>query len=206
MSSRVRAAWAVGLLSFTVVSGVPTAIAEPSGPNCDPLNPGLSADSCANQPPQAWPIAQGDYTSPGDPGWIFFTPMGFDGRGCGIGPNGTVGCDIVPARWPDGTPVQAGMPGPPGSYSCGDRRCPLPPPDANQTVAGPQAPAEYVTSDAFTFTRDVDMLNSGYRLVNGDAWCAVGYQGTVSCATGANGFILSGIYGVLEMPDSIALR
>ena len=53
-----------------------------------------------------YPEAQGHYTSPEDPGWVYFlSPPGYggsrDGRavnqfGCGIGPDGTVGCDAVP--------------------------------------------------------------------------------------------------------------
>jgi len=137
-------------------------------------------------------LAQGNFASPGDPGWIFFKPffgpVGFTGPkadairseqfGCGIGPDGTVGCDTVPINTP--------APG-----DCGDDRCPVIPPGANQTIAGPQQPVEYVQSDTLTFTRDVDDLLEGHRLVNGDAWCAVGFQGSVSCTSGVKEFTLA---------------
>lgn len=147
--------------------------------------------------PSTRPIAEGNFTSAGDPGWIFFKPVGFDG-GCGIGPDGTVGCDIVPGSWADGTPVQAGQPGPPGSYSCEGQRCPLPPPGVNQTVVTAQAPAEYVQSGSQSFTRDVGALPPGYRLVNGNAWCSLSEQATLRCMSGGNGFVLNATYGILD--------
>lgn len=210
MNTFARALSVVGLLAATVLA--PTAAAEPT---CDPMNQGSSPDSCAGKPPQTWPAAQGNFTSPTDPGWVyfkpFFAPAGYTGPkadsmrahlfGCGIGPDGTIGCDATPAMLPDGTAVQEGMPGPPGFYSCGGRRCPLPGPGTNQTVAGPQEPAQYVKSDTLTFTRDVDVLPEGYRLVNGAAWCAVGYQGSVTCSSGANGFTFTSTGGVLEGPS-----
>lgn len=147
--------------------------------------------------PSTRPIAEGDFTSPNDPGWIFFNPTGFDG-GCGIGPDGTVGCDIVPGSWPDGTQIQEGNPGPPGSYSCAGRRCPLPPPGVNQTVVTAQAPAGYVQSDPGTFTRAVGVLPTGYRLVNGNAWCSLSEQATLRCVSGDNGFTLNATYGLLD--------
>jgi len=183
----------LGLLSAAALYAVPTASAEPSDSPCDPLALDPASNSCAYQAPQTWPVAQGNFAAPGDSGWIFFD-WSTDGIGCGIGPDGTVGCDTVPAVIP------AGVAMPPGSYGCEGQRCPLPPPGTNQTVADPQVPARYVTSEALTFTRNVDVLPQGYRLVSGDAWCAVGYQGTVSCTTGDNGFTISSIYGVLESP------
>ncbi len=196
----LRAVAIFGLLVGTVPGVAPTAAAEPG--DCDPG--AGQANACAGQPPQTWPVAQGNFTSPGDPGWVFFKPFfgpaGFTGPkadelrsaqyGCGIGPDGTVGCDTVPSS--------ASSPGPPGSFSCGDSRCPLPPPGTNQTVAGPQEPAQYIQSDTQTFTRAVSELPEGYKLVNGDAWCAVGYQGSVSCVSGANGFTLAWWGGVLD--------
>ena len=148
--------------------------------------------------PSTWPLAEGDFSSPGDPGWIYFKPSGFGGGGCGIGPDGTIGCDIVPGRWDDGTPVQAGLPGPPGSYSCDGRRCPLPPAGANQIVVSPQQPAQYVQSGVPTFTRDVDVLYPGYRLVNGEASCRLAEQGTIGCFTGDNVFALNGVFAILD--------
>lgn len=167
------------------------------GDTCDPL-PG-SENSCAGQPPLTWPVAQGNFTSPGDPGWVFFKPFFHPGGatgpkaeasraeqyGCGIAPDGAVGCDHVPS-WPGAGP------------GCGDLRCPPPPPGANQTVVSPREPARYIHSDAPTFTRDVDDLPAGHRLVNGEAWCAVGYQGSVTCVSGANGFTLAWWGGILE--------
>jgi hypothetical protein len=116
----------------------------------------------------AYPEADGHYTSPNDYSWVFFrTP---DGRACGIGPNGgSVGCDAVPY---DVT-----------GY--------------NQTVVDPWAPAAYRRSDTATFTRDVDVLPEGHRLDNWGARCGVGPQGTVTCTTyGGHGFTLAATYSV----------
>ena len=201
----LRAASVFGLLAGTLLGGAPTAAAEPG--DCDPAV--SAANSCAGQPPATWPVAQGNFTSPGDPGWVFFKPFfgpaGFTGPkadamrsaqyGCGIGPDGTIGCDTVAS-----SAASPGPPGPPGSFSCGDQRCPLPPPGTNQTVVGPQEPAQYIQSDTPTFTRDVDELPEGNRLANGDAWCAVGYQGSITCVSGANGFTLAWWGGILEKP------
>ena len=200
-SFSVRAVSVLGLMCAIAVHPPSIATAEPTDPGfCDPVDLG-SANSCAGQPPQTWPVPEGNFTSPDDPGWIFFKPFhlpaGYTGPkadamrsvqyGCGIGPDGTVGCDHVPTD-----PWGGGGPG------CGDYRCPPPPPGTNQTVAGPQQPGEYVRSDTLTFTRDVDDLPEGHRLVNGDAWCAVGFQGSVSCTSGANGFTLAWWGGILE--------
>ncbi len=179
MRPSLRSLSAAGLAFAAVSFNGVTAVA-------DPVDPGNR------------PIAQGNFTTAGEPGWIFFKPQGFGGHGCAISPDGTVGCDIVPGRWPDGTPVQEGQPGPPGFYSCEGRRCPLPPAGVTQTVVTAQAPAEYVRSDAQTFTRDVGVLPTGYRLVNGNAWCSLSEQGTLRCVTGANGFVLNATYGLLD--------
>lgn len=188
----IRGSSAFAVLAATAFSLASLAAGDPDTCDPDPQSFG-EPNSCAVASPLTWPVAQGNFTSPSDPGWVFFGPYG-----CGIGPDGTIGCDRVPARWPDGTPVQAGVPGPPGFYSCGGRRCPLPPPGANQIVAGPQQPAEYVESPTPTFTRDVASLPEGYRLVNGDAWCATGYQGSVFCASGDNGFVIDAVGATLE--------
>lgn len=176
MTVPLRFAVALALMSAAVLYPDWTAVAEPADP-------------------ATWPVADGDFTSPGDPGWVFFTPQGFEGRGCGIGPDGLIGCDIVPSRWPDGTPVQAGLEGPPGSYSCGDGYCPLPPPDADRIIAGPQQRAEYVTSGTQTFTRDVGELSPGYRVVNGGAACYVGSGSprSVVCDSGEHGFSVQAV-------------
>jgi hypothetical protein len=136
------------------VSATPAAAAEPP-PGTDIVD--------------TYPLAQGDYTTANDFGWIYFkTP---DGRACGIGPlGGPVGCDAVPYDAPPGT---------------------------NQTVIASWGPAGYVHSDEPTFTRDVDTLPEGHRLQNWLAGCAVGYQGTVDCKSGEHGFVLSAVYGVL---------
>jgi hypothetical protein len=135
-----------------------------------------------------YPVADGDYTSATDPGWIYFlSPRGYGGErdgqpvdqfGCGIGPDGTVGCDVVPH------PMQIGAE-PPTVVPSG----------ANQTVAAPQQPAEYRHSDVLTFTRDVDVLPAGHQLRNGEAFCLVGDQGSVSCTTGEHGFTNYCIFG-----------
>lgn len=152
------------LLSAVALCAAPVAVAEPATP----------------EPP---PVVDGLYNSPGDPGWVFFlAPQSYGGFGCGIGPDGTVGCDTVP----DPVPIGSGSPQP------------AVPPGANQTVAGPQAAAQYRHSDTPTFTRDVDVLPEGHQLANGNAFCAVGYQGSVSCTTGDHGFVHYGWFGTLE--------
>lgn len=195
--SNVFGRLASGLALAAALTVTPIAAADPG--TCDPVP--SAQNSCAGQPPQTWPLAQGNFTSPGDPGWVFFKPFFFqagstgpkaDGSragqyGCGIGPDGTIGCDHVPSD-----PWKGASPG------CGDLSCPPPPPGANQTVVSPGEPARYVQSDSPTFTRDVADLPEGHRLVNGDAWCAVGYQGSLSCVSGANGFTLAWWGGILE--------
>jgi hypothetical protein len=111
-----------------------------------------------------YPLGQGNYTVPDDPGWIFF--RGPSGGSCGIGPNGDIaGCDSAPEA-PEGM---------------------------NETVVTPGGPAHYRHSDTTTFVRDVDRLPEGHRLQNGDTRCAVGYQGTVHCETagGEHGFVVA---------------
>ncbi len=117
-----------------------------------------------------YPIATGNYTTPQDFYFVYFkTP---DGRACGIGPNGgPVGCDAVPADAP---------------------------PDMNQTIVNSWAPAEYLHSDATTFTRDVDVLPVGYRLENWGATCVVDDRDTVRCETyNDHGFAVSTAHGEL---------
>lgn len=155
-----------------------------------PTAPTAAADPAD---PGTWPVAQGNFTSSGEPGWIFFKPTGFGGHGCGISADGSVGCDIVPGRWPDGTPVQAGVPGPPGFYSCGGENCPLPPPGADQMLVSPQEPARYAESATPDYTRDVDSLPNGYRLVNGGSWCSLSQQGVLRCIAGDHGFTVSAV-------------
>jgi hypothetical protein len=148
--------------------------------------------------PGARTIADGNFTTTNDPGWVFFKPQGFNGQGCGIAPDGMIGCDIVPSRSADGTPIQAGVPGPAGFYSCGGENCPLPPPGVNQIVATSQGPAVYIQSPMPTFTRNVDVLPAGTRLANGNAWCSLSEQATLQCASGAHGFTLNTAYGILD--------
>ncbi|OBF27185.1 hypothetical protein A5724_03085 [Mycobacterium sp. ACS1612] len=119
---------------------------------------------------RAYPIAQGNYTTPNDFYYVFFrTP---DGRSCGIGPNGgPVGCDAVPTDAP---------------------------PDTNQTVVNSWAPAEYRHSDTASFTRDVAVLPAGQRLENWGVSCAVVGDGAVRCETyNSHGFLLAPSYGEL---------
>ena len=151
-----------------------------------------ASPAAADPPPSddtnVYPVAQGHYTSVSDPGWIYFlTPTGIGGDrdgqpvtqfGCGLGPDGTVGCDAVP------NPEQVG-----------DVFATVLPPDANQTNAGPHQPGQYDHSDMLTFTRDVDVLPAGRQLVNGDAFCLVGFQGSVSCTTGDHGFTHYSVFG-----------
>lgn len=164
------------------------------------LVPTASADDPANAPT----VDKSAYTTPDSPGWVYFRAYGAGGQGCGISPDGTVGCDITVARNADGTVVQWGQPGPAGFYSCnlpGQQQfyCPLPPPGTNQVVADPQNPARYVSSGTATFTRNVPVLPEGYRLVNGNAWCYVSGSspGGITCRTGGNGFHWSAAGGTL---------
>lgn len=144
------------------------------------MAPGAAADE---PPPDGknYPLAEGNYTAPGDPGWVYFVvdfPMKPDNHeffGCGIGPDGTVGCDRVPR--PDEYPLMT-----PVTY---------PPPGTNQTVATAAEPGSYRFSLTPTFSREVDVLPEGRMLVNGDAKCRRGLQGSMSCRTGAHGFMLS---------------
>jgi hypothetical protein len=117
----------------------------------------------------SYPIGQGRYITAGDTGSIYFrTPAG---QACGIGPSGgLLGCDAVPYNAPEGT---------------------------NETVVNDGEPARYRHSDTRVFTRDVDALPEGHRLVNAGARCAVGFQGTVHCETGEHGFVIASTYGVL---------
>jgi len=45
------------------------------------------------------------------------------------------------------------------------------------------------------FPRAVDILLEGYRLVNGDARSAKGYEGLLSCHTGGHEFAFTSIWG-----------
>jgi hypothetical protein len=83
----VRRTAAVAGLGILVLAAAPIAGAEPPE----------GSDSI-----DAYPIAQGNYTTPQDFYYVYFkTP---DGRSCGIGPNvGPVGCDAVPMDAPTGT-------------------------------------------------------------------------------------------------------
>jgi hypothetical protein len=141
--------------------------------------PSAAADPPPDGGRDPYPLAQGNYTTAGDVGWIFFkTPWRESSFGCGIGPDGTVGCDAVP------TPTQIG-----------DAPPIVVPPGANQTIATPHEAAVYRYSATPTFTRNVDVLPEGHQLVNGDASCAVGYQGSVGCKTGEHGFVHYSIWG-----------
>ncbi len=134
----------------------------------------ISAVPAAAAPPpddiDSYPLAHGNYTTPGNYGWIYFKTPG--GWGCGIGPNGgPVGCDAVPSDAP---------------------------PDTNQTYAIIFAPAEYRHSDTASFTHKVDVLPLGQRLQSLGGACALDHQGAVHCQTGGgHGFILSTDQGVL---------
>lgn len=130
-----------------------------------------------NIPPPAngldqWPLARGRFTTPTDPGWIYFrTPTEKEGvysYFCGIAPGGTLaGCDFVPDSAPEGT---------------------------NQTIVDSTG-ARYVHSETPTFTRDVDALPAGERLESGPAACGSTYQGAVTCRIGDHKF---GTNGYLE--------
>jgi hypothetical protein len=80
-----------------------------------------------------YPLAEGHYTTEADPGWVFFV-VDFGGKpadyhdyfGCGVGPDGTVGCDRAPA---------------PTRYRSLDAT--YPPAGSNQTVADANEAASY---------------------------------------------------------------
>jgi hypothetical protein len=137
----------------------------------------LAPVASAEPPPDLkdYPLAEGNYAVQADPGWLFFV-VDFGGKpvehhdyfGCGMGPDGTVGCDRVPAN---------------------------PPPGTNQTVASADEPGCYRFSLTPTFSREVDVLPEGRRLENGGAKCQRGYQGSVSCRSGEHGFVLSTTWG-----------
>lgn len=163
----------------------------------------FAAPAHADEPATAPTVDSSAYTASDKPGWVFFRAYGADGQGCGIGPDGAVGCDIVVDRNADGTVVQWGSPGPAGFYNCNPPGqqlfCPLPPAGTNQVVADPQKPARYVQSGTATFTRNAPVLPEGYRLVNGGAWCYVSpaSPGGITCRTGQNGFHWSAAGGIL---------
>lgn len=178
--------WAALALGVLALGSAPHAVADPNDPS-------------------TWPeVDASEYTTPDQPGWVFFRARSEQGTGCGMGPDGTVGCDIYVPRNADGTAVDEGPKGPPGFYACnppsgGDYYCPLPPPGTNQVVASPLEPAHYVASETSSFTRDVKALPEGYRLTNGNAWCYVSpaSPGGISCRTGANGFLWSSWGGII---------
>jgi hypothetical protein len=149
----------------------------------------IVAPAAAAQPPvpdgKDYPPAEGNYTTEADPGWVYFV-VDFGGKpadyhdyfGCGLGPDGAVGCDRVPDpyRYPSLAPTH-------------------PPPGANQTVAGADEAGNYRFSLFPTFSRAVDVLPEGRQLVNGVAKCRRGYQGSMSCRSGEHGFVLSTTWG-----------
>jgi hypothetical protein len=142
----------------------------------------------ADPPPdndKGYSLAQGNYTTEADPGWVYFV-VDFGGKpadyhdyfGCGIGPDGTVGCDRVP-----------------DPYRYPSLAATYPPPGTNQTVATVWEAASYRFSLTPTFSRQVDVLPEGGMLVNGGAKCKRGYQGSMSCRTGEHGFMLKTVSG-----------
>ncbi|ABM12107.1 hypothetical protein ACORG1_06630 [Mycobacterium sp. TJFP1] len=153
---RQRLRWLLAGLGAAVIMAAPASAAPPGGDDA-------SGDI------DAYPLAEGDYTTPDDYGWVFFTTP--DGRACGIGPNGgPVGCDAVAADAPPGV---------------------------NQTWVMSWGPAEYRYSDTASFTRGVDMLPVGERVESLGGACAVTSPDTVRCETyGNHGFILSADQGV----------
>jgi len=95
-----------------------------------------------------------------------------------IDPYGTIGRDRVP------DPVQIGLEPRPG-----------PRPAPTGAVANTSESGGYRFSDTPMFTLDVEIRPEGDRLVNGDARCAEGYQGSLSCHTGEHGFAFESIGG-----------
>ena len=131
---------------------------------------------------ESYPPGRGRYTTPDDPGWVFFKTDTPNGKACGIGPNGSVaGCDVVPEKNVGSDSAATAVPN-----------------SVNQTVVDASAPARYTFSDTPTFTRDVDVLIAGHRLDNGEATCGASYQGTVECVTGDHSFRISSDFGLLK--------
>jgi hypothetical protein len=126
---------------------------------------------------ESYPLGRGRYTTPTDPGWVYFRTDDFKGATpihCGIAPGGaTAGCDMVPSD--DDAPA-----------------------GSNQTIVDGSAPAHYIRSDTTTFTRDVDVLTPGHRVENGSAVCWINYQRPVHCEVGTHGFVLDSRLGTLE--------
>lgn len=111
-----------------------------------------------------WPLAHGNFSSPTDPGWVYFRT---DGEGvaeihCGISPDGSmVGCDF--ARTPYGAPE-----------------------GTNQLILDGSG-LRYAQSRTPTFTRpDVDIVWIGERIENGPAACRVTDQAPLFCRVVGN--------------------
>ncbi|MEV6334730.1 hypothetical protein AB0M12_08425 [Nocardia vinacea] len=104
-------------------------------------------------------------------GAVFFQSP--DGRNCGFFLNGPAGCDAVPIDAPPGT---------------------------NQVRSSTVEAAHFVTADQTTFTYPggAQVLPEGQKVAVGGTTCGIGYQGTVTCETGAHGFTIAATYGVLH--------
>lgn len=119
-----------------------------------------------------WPLARGNFTSPTNPGWMYFRS---DGQGyppmfCAMSPDGAmVGCDIdfPPERAPAGT---------------------------NQIILD-SAGLRYAQSETPTFTRaGVDVAWIGERIENGPAACAMTDQAPMACRVVIDGSVVHGAF------------
>jgi hypothetical protein len=78
------------------MSNIAAALALSVATIVSPAAPAQAAPSDGTDPSK-WPVIDtAAYTSPDDPGWVFFRAYSATGQGCGISPTGTVGCAGVP--------------------------------------------------------------------------------------------------------------
>ncbi len=126
--------------------------------------------------PASYPLGHGRYTTPVDPGWVYFKTDDFKDANpmhCGIAPGGTMaGCDLVPSE--------------------------MAPAGTKQTIVDGSGPARFIHSDTATFTRDTDVLAQGHRIENGPALCRWGYQGVMHCEVGEHSFSMNRENATLE--------
>lgn len=150
--------------------------------------------------PTTWPTAVGNFSSADQPGWVYFIPESSSVvLGCGIGPDGTAGCDIVPDKVTEMVPADRKAP---GTYGCDmpgmeSYRCPIPPQGTKNVVVQTDSPAQYSSSGS-SFVRNVDVLKTGYRLENGGSSCYVSDQAVTVCQAGGNKFFWAGWGGSLS--------
>lgn len=120
-----------------------------------------------------WPLARGNFSSPTDPGWVYFrTGPGNPRIHCGISPDGSmVGCDF-------------------------ERTPPFGVPEGTNQMVLDSSGLRYVQSDTPAFTRpDVDIAWIGERIVNGPASCNVTDRDPLYCRIVADGTAVRRTFG-----------